>query len=148
MERGMSTKSVWMLKSLPLPISMSQCCLGSWEHSLHGLDSGTTWCFIPNSSFLCSQKALMAEGSIMVMCLSAAISPCSWVSSSHGVKAVHVFSLSFSAASLVCPYHPSTEFQPANSHSLPARNSTANSAMFISLRYTSLLLKMQIAAQK
>lgn len=51
-----------MLKSLPLSAPVSQSCLGSWEHSLHGLASGTTGCFTPAASILCSQKALVVEG--------------------------------------------------------------------------------------
>lgn len=104
---------------LPLSIPVSRCCPHSWEHSLHGLTSG-----ISDSSM--EWKQLKGTGD------TGGVSQWSTISLFQTLKPQP----ESKDSSCFLPYLSScspwstlvTNFQPANSHSYPIKNSTADSA--------------------
>lgn len=102
------------IPSLSIPVS--RCCPHSWEHSLHGLTSG-----ISDSSM--GWKQLKGTGGVS-----------QW--STTSLFQTYKLQPGSKDSSCFLPYLSScfpwsaliTDFQPANSHSYPLRNSTADLA--------------------
>lgn len=102
-----------------LSIPVSQCCPRSWEHSLHGLTSG-----ISDSSM--GWEQLKGTGDVGGVSRWSTTSLFQTYKPQPGSKdssrLLPYLSRCFPWSALI------TEFQPANSHSYPIRNSTADSA--------------------